>query len=225
MSNIFRFTSVTYFQTPESLIETGVWAKLTPSAKDLYMLLLYRAQKTSSETLTLTAADAGRVGLHPNSVKAARENLIEHKLITATRARDGYTLELLNPTGGSLQRIEDVTKVDPEIVEEYFLERLAAYDVQEHHYQALEAHCPFHESMKGRKHPLHITCIDGGAFKCHQCDVSGGIVDFEIAMSARDGSELDRNRAYSKVRDAFVTAARKRERRKAEDMVRALAML
>ena len=72
MSSIFRYTPVTYFQIPKSLIETGVWAMLKPSAKDLYTLLLYLADRNSNHILSVTAADAAKVGLSVNAVKEAR---------------------------------------------------------------------------------------------------------------------------------------------------------
>ena len=130
------------------------------------------------------------------------------RLIIATRKHDGYAYEVLNPTGGHLEPIDDISKVDPEIVEEHFLEHLSAYDPQEFH-RAIHCHCPWHESMKDRDHPLHVSFIDGGAFTCHRCNVSGGIVDFEIAMAEKNGETLDRNRAYGRVQDSLLSAGRK----------------
>jgi hypothetical protein len=227
MANIFRYTPVTYFQTPESLIETGVWAQLVPSAKDLYMLLLYRAQKTSKQVVNLTATDAKAVGISVNVVKGARENLVRHNLITATKKRDGYSYEILNPvTGQPLHRIEDLSKVPAEIVGQYFLDLLSEYDPKEvHEGTSIHSHCPFHESMKNREHPLHVTFDGGGAYNCHQCGARGGIVDFTIAMAEKHGEVLDQNRGYSRVRESLVTAARRYEKREAERIARARAMM
>jgi hypothetical protein len=225
VSNVFRFSSVSYFQVPESLIQTGTWALLKESAKDLYLLLLHEAQRTSSIIVRLKAADAAKVGLVPNSVKAGRDDLIANGLIAATKGNGGFLYELLNPaTQQSLAYIEDLTKVDPEVVGDYFAEALAAYDPQELH-QSLQAHCPFHDSLKGRQHPLHVTFTNGGAFTCHDCNTAGGIVDFEIALAARNGESLDRNRGYGRVREALLSVARKRERRRVEDLALARSIL
>ena len=224
MSNVFRFTPLTYFQVPDVLIEAGIYGSLIPSARDLYALLLYKAQRTSRTVVNVTATDAAKVGLSPRSVQAARACLIDHRLIAATRNSAGYLYELLNPASGeTLERIEEITQVDPELIAEYFLERLAAYDAEESHLaHSFKSRCPFHSTLKERDKPLHIVCTDGGMFKCHGrgCDQSagGGIVDFEIALAKKNGETLDKDRAYGRVRDALLSAGRKRSRREAEEL-------
>lgn len=238
MSNIFRHTAHTYFQIPEAVIESGVYAKLSPSAQALYTLLLYLAQKRSSTVIKLTASDAAKVGLSPRSVQSARKELIECKLIAATQERLGYTYELLDPVSGqSLEIIVDLARVDPEVVGEYFAEMLAAYDPQETG-QGLQAFCPFHIRTSERIRTLHVTFDQGGAFKCNRdwqlskedkdinpsCK-SGGIVDFAIAMAEKSGETLSKNQAYGRVIHTELAIMRKQKRQEAEELAERRGMM
>jgi hypothetical protein len=225
VSNVFRYTPTTYFQTPEVVIESGVWARLIPSARSLYTLILYLAQRNSRPVVSVTASDAAKVGLSVNSVKAARECLVRHKLIAATRTSDGYSYEILDAsTGNGLEPIEDLSKVDEVVVREYFLHKLSGYDPDELHH-GLRLRCPFHPSTKQRQKPFHVTFLDGGGFKCHDCDHKGGIIDFEIAMASKGGEHLSRNKAFGQVRQALLSAGRRYEKCREEEMKQARAMV
>lgn len=238
MSNIFRHTALAYYQLPEAAMESGVLAELSLSALRLYLYLLYRAQKTSNTMVKLTASDAMKVGLSLRSVQSAREELIECKLIAATQGRRGYTYELLDPVSGrTLEIIEDLSKVAPEVVGEYFMEHLAGHDPQETG-QGLHAWCPFHPKTSERAHPLHVTFDRGGAFKCNRDwhlpkedkDINpsckrGGIVDFEIAMAEKSGLTLSKNQAYGRVIATELSIMRKRKRQEAEELAARRAMI
>lgn len=233
MSNIFQFTPVTYFQVPETVIESGKWAKLKPSARDLYTLLLYLAQKTSRATIALTAGDALRDGISLRAMTDARECLESAKLIRAERGSHGHTYELLDPvTGEPLEKIEDLAAVKPEIVEEYFRERLASRNHTETA-NGMQVSCPFHVEKKDRDKSLHVSFTGGGVFKCHgqahghACEASdgGGILEFEMLMAAKDGDKITKDRAYSRVRAAHLTNMRTLAKRKAKELAEARAIL
>jgi hypothetical protein len=225
MSNVFQYTPLTYFQIPEAVIDSGKWASLKLSAKDLYTLLLYTAQKTSSEFVSLTAADAVRVGLSVNAVKNGRDALVAAGLISAERTGDGYSYELLDPsTGVSLKRIADLSKIDPEIVGQYFMEHLGDREHRET-VDGLQCNCVFHEEKKGRDKSLSITFADGGAFHCHGCGIEGGIIDFETAVSEKTGEKINRDRAFSRVRTAHLSNMRRQAKRRAKEHAAARAML
>ncbi len=225
MSNIFQFTSNTYFQIPEAAIESGKWAMLKSSAKDLYTLLLYMAQKNSSVFVTLTATDAAKVGLSVNAVKDGRDDLHVAQLISPDRTSEGYSYELLDPvTGESLERIEDLTKVSAEIVGLYFMEYLASHNHVET-VDGLKCACVFHTESKDRGKNLSVIFTDGGAFHCHGCDAKGGILDFETMMAAKDGETINRDRAYSRVRATHLRNMRKQGKQQARDAAAARAML
>lgn len=226
MSNVFQFTTATYFQIPESVIESGKWARLTPSAKDLYTLLLYYAQKNTVTTIMLTAKDMLLVGMGRNSLSDAIDSLQDdEKLIIAERGSRGYTFELRDPvTGEELERIEDITKVSPEIVAMYWLDHLGNRSHAEFA-GGLSVRCIFHEEKKDRDRNLSVTFSDGGAFHCHRCGEKGGILDFEIAVAAKDEEKINRNQAYSRVRTAHLRNGRKLAKRRARELAEAQAMM
>jgi hypothetical protein len=225
MSNIFQFTPQTYFQIPEAAIESGKWASLKSSAKDLYTLLLYVAQKNSNTLVMLTAVDAAKVGLSVNAVKAGRDGLLRAKLISAERTSDGYSYEILDPViGASLERVENLTTVAAEVVGLYFLEYLANRNHVET-VDGLKSACPFHDEKKDRDKNLSVTFSDGGAFHCHHCETQGGILDFETLMAAKDGEKINRDRAYSRVRAIHLRNMRKQRRQQARDAAAVRAML
>lgn len=227
MTNIFRWSPLTYFQIPDAVIESGVYAQLSPSAQALYTLLLYLAQRSSNTVIKLTAGDAARVGLSANSVKTARESLVEHKLISVTKNRYGHSYEILDPvTGQTLELLENLIHVEAEVTGEYFMEHLADYDPQELN-EGMHAWCPFHERSSEHAHPFHVTFTDGGAFKCNEktCGVKGGILDFTIAMAKKTGETLATNQAWGRVRSSLLAIRRKQSRRKAEELAEARAMM
>lgn len=225
MSNIFRFTPHTYFQIPEAAIESGKWAKLKSSAKDLYTLLLFMAQKNSSAFVTLTAIDAIKVGLSVNAVRDGRLDLLAARLIAAERTSEGYVYEILDPVSGeSLERIEDLTKVDAEIVGLYFMEYLAGRNHVETA-DGLKCACVFHQEKKDRDKNMSVTFSDGGLFRCHSCNTQGGILDFETLMAAKDGESINRDRAYSRVRTLHLRNGRRLGKQRAKDDAAARAML
>jgi hypothetical protein len=231
MTNVFRWSPLTYFQMPEAIIESGVFAQLSPSAQSLYTLLLYLAQKTSSTVIKLTASDAAKVGLSPRSVKPAREDLVKHELIAATGNHHGFTYEVLDPiTGQTLELLEDLINVDAEVIGEYFVEHLTDYDPQELNMGmsvGLRAWCPFHERSSERPHPLHVTFANGGLFKCNEesCEVKGGIIDFTMAMAKKNGETLSKNQAWGRVRSSLLSIRRRQSRRKAQELAEARAMM
>lgn len=225
MSNIFQFTTATYFQIPESVIESGKWARLTPSAKDLYTLLLYYAQKHTVTTIMLTAKDMTLVGMGRNSLTGAVASLEAAQLVIAERGSRGYTFELRDPvTGEALEKIEDIAKVSPEIVEQYWLDHLGDRSHTEYA-DGLAVNCIFHDEKKDRDRNLSITFSNGGAYHCHRCGGKGGILDFEIALAAKDGEKISRNQAYSRVRAAHLRNGRKLARRRAQELAEARAIL
>ena len=225
MSNIFQFTASTYFQIPEAAIESGKWAQLKASAKDLYTLLLYTAQRNSSAFVTLTAMDAAKVGLSVNAVKDGRDSLIAARLISAERTSEGYVCEILDPVSGeSLERIDDLAKVSADIVGLYFMDYLASRNHMDT-VDGLQCACVFHEERKERDKNLSVTFSDGGAFHCHVCAAQGGILDFETRMAAKDGEQINRDRAYSRVRTTHLRNGRKLGKQRAKEAASIRAML
>ena len=225
MSNVFQFTTATYFQIPESVIESGKWARLTPSAKDLYTLLLYYAQRNTATIMMLTAKDMLLAGIGKNALSKAVDSLHTEKLVLAERGSRGYTFELRDPvTGLELEKIEDIKKVSPEIVAMYWQDHLGNRNHTEY-VGGLTVNCIFHAEKKDRDKNLSITFHDGGAFNCHNCGQHGGILDFEVAMAARDGEKINKNQAYSRVRAAHLRNGRKLAKQRARELAEAQAIM
>ena len=99
MSNIFHHTGITYFQVPEGIFTAGIIFRLRPASLQMYLALLYWAQRRSRPNLTVTNGEfATLAGISPNSVRTGRTELGERGLVQYTRGRGGaytYTLSIL----------------------------------------------------------------------------------------------------------------------------------
>lgn len=225
MSNVFEFTSVTYFQVPEHVIDSGRWARLTHKAKDLYVLILRHAQRYSTTTLRLTSKDMARVGISRNSVNAAIESLDAEKLIHAKLGSHGYTFTLLDPaTGTDLEAIKDLRAVKPEVVAMYFQDHIGGDYFITPNGRNITAACIFHQEKK-RERSLNIDTDGGGAFKCHRCEAQGGILAFERAVAASKGEKITETQAYARVRAAHTRNARKLSKQREKQFAEALTIL
>jgi hypothetical protein len=216
-ANIFQYTPVEYFQLPSAPFENGTWKLLPPSARDLFTLICFQAHQLGSKNVSLTADQCEtEAGLSVNAVRKARNALVSLQLIRATRNRGGYLYELLDPvTGEELVQIQDLRKVEAELVGLYFSGELASWSAIETH-QGIKARCPFHDSNKQRETSLHVTFEEGGAFMCHTCDAKGNIIQFEQRMSAEAGRILNANAAYSAVRRKHIANSRTLARTRAK---------
>ncbi|HEV2133392.1 MAG TPA: hypothetical protein VGR47_03945 [Terracidiphilus sp.] len=225
MSNVFQHTPVSYFQIPEALIESGKWASLTENGRNLYILLLYYAQKHSLTTIALTAKDAAQVGMGKNAIRDALRSLEAERLVKGSRGSRGYTFELLDPiTGNALERINNLSQVDPEIVRTYALDKLGDREYTEHA-SGLSVNCPFHTEKKARDKNLSFTFDGGGAYNCRSCGAKGGIIDFEIEMAAKEGEIISKTVAHRRVRAEHVSNSIKLAKRKARELAEARVIL
>src|ERR1019366_5668388 len=118
MSNVFRFTDITYAQFPEDLVDNKI-AKLKFQSVKLYLLILRRAQQTSSLVVEISTMEAIQIlDLKRNSHGLARAELKWHRLVASTEINNQglWSYQLLNPfTGEAIpdpRALVDFNKLD-----------------------------------------------------------------------------------------------------------------
>jgi hypothetical protein len=172
MSNVFRFTDLTYLQVPEVFVD-GIMPKLSKIVTmKVYLFILRRAQRNSKTIVKISTSEVLlALGITPKSLTKARAELDQHNLVrskeTDTQGLWAYTL--LNPvTGKPLpdpRATVDFDTLSEEQIKAYFLYHLKEYNVAEIG-DGLRANCPFHDSVKMRERPLTIDHTDGGMWHC-----------------------------------------------------------
>jgi len=218
MANIFNNTGVYYFQVPQHPIESGLWWRLKAVSQDLYMLLLFRAQKYSNGTVALTSGDIEDVtGMTDKSVITARTELKKKGLIEAvSMGKSGYEYTILNPINSeSLEKVSDFNTLSRELLEAYFRHHVADYEptvslnAQSKH--QLTFTCPFHPSDRRKKDQLLSVLLDaGGPWQCGGyagCKRSGKLVDFEMDMAEKYGETITKTEAHGRVQKIVNRAA------------------
>jgi len=206
LSNIFKFAPVAYAQFPNALVDDRL-AKLKFYSVKMYLLILRQAQRYSNPRVQISTLEAIQIGLKENSHRAARTELMQHKLAQSGRVNNNglWWYHVLNPsTGEPLPRSDekvDLNKLPADEIKKYFLHHLKDFDVVDDA-NGLKARCPFHDTVKLRTKPLSVMLSDGGVWHCFKCNKSGKLVDFEKAMGLREG------RGVMTTKDAFARIRR-----------------
>ena len=102
MSNVFVKGTASFYPVPQFLISSGLLRSLSGGALKLYQLILYEAQHCTRVELELSNLEVlERAGLSPNTIRRARTELKEARLIDLRQAPGSrYTYVLLNPLTG-----------------------------------------------------------------------------------------------------------------------------
>lgn len=91
-----------FFGVHPCLLRSGLWRKLRPGERDLYLCLMEESERCCTRELTTTDAEVRRlVGTAPRTLCNARKKLQEHGLIRY-KAGEGnrYTYTICNPKTG-----------------------------------------------------------------------------------------------------------------------------
>lgn len=202
MSNVLHGAGFTYFQAPQQFVDAGLLKKLTPAAVRFYLALLYKAQRHTRVDFNLTNAEIGELtGLSSNSIRSARNELCENKLLSSSRGRGGvYTDVLCDPASGqpivrSKQATNNATSETPSTgrtekspesgeAQVNFFDQLTNRDFTLYFAHRLPSWkprtklttCPFHADHNAS---LSVDA-ENGIWCCHGCRKSGGVLDFEL---------------------------------------------
>ena len=103
MSNVFVKGTASFYPVPQCLVSSGLLRNLSGGALKLYQLILYAAQHRTRVELELSNLEVLKVaGLSPNTIRRARTELKEARLIDLRQAPGGrYTYVILNPLTGA----------------------------------------------------------------------------------------------------------------------------
>lgn len=219
MANIYRQTPIYFAQFPQELFDGKIWHRLKPGAKDLLIFLQYMAQKVSKPTIELTAEEIEQgCGLSVNSVKSARDQLVNLRLVSAKRKLGGYTYELLDPhTGKSIQRVEDFDALESYQLEAFWAHHLGD-KIRHREKDGLRAFCPFPHPAEKDRPVLHLELMNGGRWHCFTCQRSGKLVAFEMEMAKLRNEWLTQTQAHHKVMSIVLAAAREHARQQASEI-------
>jgi hypothetical protein len=91
-----------FFGVHPCLLRSGLWRKLKPGERDLYLCLMEESERCCTRELTTTDVEVRRlVGTAPRTLCNARKKLQEHGLIRY-KAGEGnrYTYTICNPKTG-----------------------------------------------------------------------------------------------------------------------------
>jgi hypothetical protein len=91
-----------YFGVPQQVVRSGLWKKMKPGEKDLYIYLLEQSERYQTRELRRTDTEISQnVGVRPRTLCNARKKLQEHGLIRCLRG-DGnkYRYTLCDPATG-----------------------------------------------------------------------------------------------------------------------------
>ena len=194
-------------------MKPSIWPRLKSVSQSLYVHLLHLSQIHSREFHTLTDVQiAEATGVSIKSVPTARDQLQKMKLVTHVRETKGHQYRVLDPaTGRPLAKIEDFNALSPELIENFFLDRLRGYDPFRDD-NGLRAICPFHIPTKSRKRDLSVKLSNGGVWHCFDkgCDKAGKLVEFERLLAMKNGPAITVTEAAHSVRNFFAEASRKR---------------
>ena len=232
-NNPFDKTGVYYFPTPHDVFTSPIWSKLKPSAHGLYPFLLMKLweQDAGQTSITLSAEDIGAgTGISVNAVKTAREDLVDKKLIHAVPvSKAGFEYSILNPlTGKPLEKVEDFDKLEPGLVQAYFMHHLAAFDpIPTEDGDGAKCRCPFHNGDKERARPLMVNWSNGW-WRCVHKRHSGGkgkLVAFEMAMAETYDRSITPSQAHANIRRIVLKARRGQEKEQARQVAEAQSEL
>ena len=87
-----------FFTVPQHVLRFGIWARLTPSAQSLYIVLLHEVERRQLRELRVTDARLKELGgVSQRAARDARIKLQEIGLISYRLASGGYVYTILDP--------------------------------------------------------------------------------------------------------------------------------
>lgn len=205
MSNILN-GNTTYFQLPQSLVTSGTLKTMKESELKLYSTLFYQAQRYTTVDVVASNELLQRLsGLAPNSISNARRGLAGRGLLTVKRKSTGYVHSLCDSATGLpfVNHMKEKRKGRGEVdfaaltagqYRAYFLHHLQTGEVTETK-NGLSAQCPFHADGS----PSFSIRLSAGQWKCHGCQKSGGLIEFEFQLANAAGELIDRSEARRRV--------------------------
>jgi hypothetical protein len=85
-----------FFSLPQKLFRGGIWRRLSPTAKDLYVALCHEAERRSASRLCVTDQQLrGLAGCSPRSLQSARRQLAALGLLGFERHDGGRIYYIL----------------------------------------------------------------------------------------------------------------------------------
>ena len=218
MSNIFNGTGMTYFQVPNNFI--GLLKTLPGNSTNIYMLVLYTAQKDSTPTVTLTSRQIEEVGVSQRRMKDALDRLADSGLVKITRTKGNgaaITFELMDietalPIPTRKEKELSIDTLTRHQLLTYALNRLAEFSPYEDD-NGVRAACPFHLARKNTDDLSFNTRT--GQWRCFHKECSyhegGHLIEIEVALSSKKGKTMTPTQAWAKI----VQAIRGSEREEA----------
>jgi hypothetical protein len=201
MSNVIEDS--TYFQFPTDVMP--LLGSLKLASLRLLVLILHEAQRYSSPTIKLSTGQiVERVGLDRGSIRSAREQLQEMRLVRSVEIPTDriWVYTLLNPKTGKDRPLprsfRNLVSMPPNSILAYFKDRLSTGDPEPYGYLKIKARCPFHTSKASDKNFVATVTKQGGVFICHKCNVKGGMIDLEV-MLAEHQENIDRKEAFRRI--------------------------
>jgi len=192
-----------YHQIPDDMMCLGIKKNLKPSSRMAYDCILYKVQRYSKVSLMVTLEEFRNWGgLDERSVRTARTELVQKRLVTAERRPHGYIYSILSPSTGlpwtnsitDAGKSLDFAKLTVEQTEAYYRHRLNSIGEQDGN--GIRCKCPFHV---GDGSTLSITLKKGSAWKCFSCGRKGGIIDFEVELGLLADEDVSRSEAHQRV--------------------------
>ena len=88
-----------FFGMPQSVIRTGLWARMRERERSLYTVLLHESERYCTRQFDRTDAQLSSIaGICPRSIREGRIKLQEFGLIIAKRGKGNvYTYTICNP--------------------------------------------------------------------------------------------------------------------------------
>ena len=196
-----------HFQVPSAVFDLGMVQQWSASATKFYFALWRRAQRYSTISPELSASEVAELaGLSLNSVRSARQELMRWGVIEAVPLedpREGYRYTMLDPEtrkplqdrpprkdhtdSAIFQSYRKISDLSRDEKAKYFGARLNLPDDEFRDQRS--ALCPFHPDTK----PSLSLNLQGGVWKCHRCDISGCLVEFEMRVSRCSQAEAYKN--------------------------------
>jgi len=89
-----------FFGVSQHVVWSGLWKKMKPGEKDMYVFLLAKSERYCTRELTCSDAEiAQTVGVRPRTICNARKKLQEHGLICCIRkGGNKYRYAICDPT-------------------------------------------------------------------------------------------------------------------------------
>jgi 5S rRNA maturation endonuclease (ribonuclease M5) len=164
---------------------------------------MFKVQRHSKVSLLVTLDEFQKWGgLDDRSLRTARKELEQKRLITSERRPNGYSYSILSPSTGkpwitstkAVGTSLDFRTLTEDQTASYYQHRLKNLAVQDTN--GLKAACPFH-GQSGNT--LSITLAKGSAWKCFSCGLKGTLIDFEVELGVVNGEDVSRSEARERV--------------------------